>query len=158
MISSPFQNSQEMKEFDSESNSDEDRTTHTFKNYTSQDELLPFNFVPVLKPKKSCQTIIHLNLHNFIDEIEQKKYFSDGEINKRKSPKCNTFIKGKVRSVICNSISDVTYNNLLQDNDSQHNDGFYACSKNKTQNGKHLVRERNTIYLSLQKRKKLKGN
>ena len=72
MVSSPFQNSQEMKGFDSKSNSDKDRTTYVFKNYNLQDELLPLNFILVLKPKKSCQTIIYLNRHNFMDEIEQK--------------------------------------------------------------------------------------
>ena len=152
MIASPFQN---VKEFDSESNSDEEGTMRTFKSYTLQDELLPFNFVPVLKPKKSCQTIIHLNLHNFMDEIEQKKYFSDGEINKPQKPKHNTFSQGKGRSFIFNSL---TYNKLQQDNDTQHNDVFYFCSKNKMQNGKNFVKERSTIYLSLQKRKRIKDN
>ena len=157
MLSSPFHNFQDMKEFDSESNSDEDRTTHTFRSYTVQEESLPFNFVPVIKPKKSCQTIIHLNLLDFLDEIEQKKYFSDGEVNQTHNAKHKVVNKRKEHSVINDSLSKKTQNMLLQDNDSQHN-LFYVCSTTKSQSGQHLIKERSTIYLSLLKRKKMKDN
>lgn len=129
-------------------------TQSSIRNNNECHILLPLNFVPVIKPKKSCKAIINLNLHNFWEEIESKCYFSEGEIYHIDMHKRKVHTKRKEHSVINDSFTNKAYEMFYND------DNGIPCSKKKNQSssllGSHLLKEKPTIYLSLQKRKEMK--
>ena len=167
MLSPPFENNvndvHDMNEFDSENNSDDIDTPQVVRCHTLQQELLPSNFVPVIKPKKSCKTIISLNLLNCFDIVDNKKYFSDDEIYQHRQQghkRKGMMFRRKEHTVMNDLFVNKMYDKFMNDN-------FHLCCSQggglkgkrqgkSLQEGGQVVKERNTIYLSLQKRKEMK--
>ena len=130
MLSPPFQNVQDMNEFDSETNSDDIEAPQVIRSYTVQQESLPSNFVPVIKPKKSCKTIISLNLLNCLDIIEHKRYFSEGEINQNRYQhhKHKIALKRKEHSMVNDAFVNKTYDKFMTDNFRTNNFPLFSKS------------------------------
>ena len=162
MLSPPFENNVNgvhyMNEFDSENNSDDIDTPQVVRCHTLQQELLPSNFVPVIKPKKSCKTIISLNLLSCFDIVDNKKYFSDDEVHQHRQQgykRKGIVFRRKEHSVMNDMFVNKTYDKFM--NDNFHLGGTKGKQQGKVlQEGGQVVKERNTIYLSLQKRKEMK--
>jgi hypothetical protein len=95
---------------------------------------------------------------NCFDVVDSKKYFSDEEVHQYKQQgrkRKGMIVRRKEHSVMNDVFVNKMYDKFMNDN-FYLGGGVKGKRQGKVVEGEKVVKERNTIYLSLQKRKEMK--